>query len=219
MTPILVADVAEQVGKQVINVLAVAGSGAVGYFLTFALIWISCRMTIQRQPPKQVTKILSTLGAVACGIAAFFLLFNGAGGGGGWGFGPGMGFGTGSTQKAGPTQAQTVPVRTTQNDPGPSASALRIRILGGVKVKERRFFLVDGESSPRDLPEMKQLLRDRAKPMGEKPPIREVIIIVDNDSVARDHVAVRQLEEFVKEQLLTVSILDQTDEPGKGHRP
>jgi len=52
MSTILFADVAAQFGRTIINILAVAGSAALGYVLTFGLTWLICRATIHKQPPK-----------------------------------------------------------------------------------------------------------------------------------------------------------------------
>src|SRR5262249_54079201 len=101
MSPALFADVAEQFGRTVINILAVAGSAAVGYILTFILIWTGCRLTIHKQPPRSLAKILSALGAVAAGVVVAMLLFKG---GGGWGLGGGFGLGSGSGAGQSPTE-------------------------------------------------------------------------------------------------------------------
>src|SRR5262245_39675360 len=95
MTLFSAGEIADKVGQMVINGLAVAGSAAVGYFLTFGLIWLICRLTIQRQPPKAVTKILSLIGAILGGILAAMLLFGDGAGGGGFGLGGGLGLGRG----------------------------------------------------------------------------------------------------------------------------
>src|SRR5229473_1842066 len=105
MFPALFADVAEQFGRTVINILAVAGSAAVGYILTFILIWTICRLTIHKQPPRSLAKVLSALGAIAVGVVVAMLLFNGGGtGGGGWGSRLSKWLGFGSEPVQGPTE-------------------------------------------------------------------------------------------------------------------
>jgi hypothetical protein len=183
MFPALFADVAEQFGRTVINILAVAGSAAVGYILTFILIWTICRLTIHKQPPRSLAKVLSALGAIAAGVVVAMLLFNG---GGGWGLGAGFGFGGGSGTAQGPTEksppTQSAPPKTTQTtfDPSQVAAPLRVRVLGG-KISSKKFYGVEGEIDARDLKSIIDLLGDR---VGKKPAVRELIIVLKGDDAA-----------------------------------
>src|SRR5262245_28831769 len=67
----------------------------VGAILTALLVWFICRMTVNKQPPRPVRRMLRILGGVAGAIAAILFLPIGYGGfglgSGGLGLGPGGG--------------------------------------------------------------------------------------------------------------------------------
>jgi hypothetical protein len=203
---IIFADIADQVGRTVINVLAVAGSAALGYGLTYVLIWAICRLTIQAQPPTSLRKILSVLGAIAAGVLAATLLFNS--GGLGFGLGGGLGFGAGNSTRPETSAKNNAPVQPTQPTPPPtnmdqsrSASPLRVKVLG-VKDKEEKFYVVDGEAERRKLKNIEQIINDRIE---AKPTLRELIVVLrDENSAGYDSKAVIDLENAAQTAGLSV---------------
>lgn len=210
----LFADMAQQVGNTIIQALAVAGAAAVGYFVTRGLVWLICRATIHKQPPKQLSHIIGALAAAALGLAAFFFLFMGEGGGG-WGFGPGGGwFGTGSggasvgvTTTTTQTKFESPPIPLPPMPKSPQTSPkaqLAIRMLGGDDVKEERFYRVEGQERALTLAEVQKLIRDRKNAAKDK--IQEIVILVYRDSVSRDHEKVLALKNFGINEGLLVSI-------------
>ena len=191
----LFAGIAEQFGGTVINILAVGGAAAAGYVLTFVIVWTIYRLAIHKSPPKQGLKILSSLCGIGAGVLAALLLFGGVGGG--FGLGPGGWFGPGSnasqtdTGKNTPTH-QTPPKTTPTNvDASQVAPPLRVKVLG-IKDKEEKFYIVDGETERRNLKSVEQVIRDR---MEKKPSVRELIILLkdENTSAGYDSPAVKAL--------------------------
>jgi hypothetical protein len=199
---IVFADIADQVGRTVINVLAVAGSAALGYGLTYVLIWTICRLTIHAQPPTSLRKILSVVGAIAAGVLAAMLLFKSGGLGFGLGGGLGLGSGTSTQQDTGKTNE---PVQPKPPPPTPdqsqSSPPLRIKVLG-IKDKEEKFYVVEGETETRNLKSIKQLIRDRIE---ARPTVRELIVVLrDGNSAGYDSKAVIDLENAAQTAELSV---------------
>jgi hypothetical protein len=209
------ADLKQNVGNLIVNALAVAGAGAFGYFLTRSIIWAICKFGLQKNPPARISKLLGILGGVAMAILIAGLLFQGQGGGG-WGFGPGFGFGTGTgvadgTNKTEPTASQTKPESTETSVPTPkTANPLRIRMLGGQNVKTEDGKLVIYQPLPGNeaytLDRLKSIIRDRMQDQPNRPAIKEIVIIIEKDSVAHNHDAVLKLQQFALDQGLTVTI-------------
>ena len=83
VVPVMAVDPAQHFGNSIIHGLAVAGAAAVGYGLTFMLLWLTSKFAFNKRLPPQVRRPVCLLGAVAMGIFTWMLLFNG-GEGGGW---------------------------------------------------------------------------------------------------------------------------------------
>jgi hypothetical protein len=206
----LFADIAEKFGRTLINILAVAGSAALGYVLTFVLIWTICRLTIHKQPPATLKKLLSALGAIAAGALAAMLLFDG---GGGFGFGGTGWFGTGtsasqnSTEKNNPPTPPAPPKTTPDIDPTQTAAPLRVKVLGG-KISSKKFYIVEGETDARELKGeegVEKVIRDRSEKKPGKLTTRELIIVLkDGDSAGYDSSAVIDLENAAQTAGLSV---------------
>jgi hypothetical protein len=210
----LFADLKSNIGNMVVNVLAVAGAGAFGFFLTRGIIWLIGKLAFNKKPPQQVSRLLGILGAVAMALLVAALLFQGQGGGG-WGFGPGFGFGTGSgdssnssnttESKNGKTNQEITNTSTPK-----TGNPLRIRMLGGknVKLEDDKLVIYQPEpgSEAYTLDRLKPLIRDRMQDKPGVPAIHEIVIIIEKDSVAHNHDAVLKLDQFAKDQGLTVTI-------------
>jgi hypothetical protein len=195
MSAVVFADIAEQFGRTVINILAVGGAAAAGYILTFIITWTVYRLAIHRPPPKQGIKILSSLCGIGAGVVVAMLLFNGAGGGGGdgwWPFGGAGGIPQGATGKN-VTPTQPTPPKTTPaiTDTSLAAAPLRVKVLGG-KIPSKKFYVVDSETDARDLGGVEKVITARTE---NKPPVRELIVVLkDADSAGYDSPAVKDLD-------------------------
>lgn len=208
MFPFAIA--AEHFGQTIINVLAVAGSAAVGYFVTYGIVWVVCRLAVHKPPPRGVAKIMSLLGGVVCGLAVAMLLFKGDGSGGGWGFGSGLGFGKGpgntAQQTASATGTEATRVEKTQPE-SPTSARMYVYMLGGYQPKEE-FYRTDG-GAPMNFEAVTEAIQARLA-QANSPRLQELVIVLDDKSVVRDHYTVKRLEEYAKQHDLIPTIQDRT---------
>jgi hypothetical protein len=210
---LLWADLAQSIGSTVVNILAVAGGAAVGYFGTYGLVWVLCRATVHKTPPKIAQKILSALGGIACGLLVAMLLFQGEGtgwgSGGGWNLFGGSGKGNSSASSTNPTVPQATTQRTTPTSIAnlDTATTMQIRMLGPNTVKGDKFYQIEKEPTAYSLEDLKPIIRGRMKAHDGQPGIRALEIIVDPEtSVARNHPKVKELSDFAAGEGLTVTI-------------
>jgi hypothetical protein len=193
------------IGMQALKFLAVAGGAAVGWVGCGALFRLVARLSVGRPVPRPMMLVVRSLGAVALGLAVWAWVF----GTGGSGFGTGTGLGLGGQGGQG-TEVEAPPEpRPLEPAPGPAEkekagiSVLRIEMLGGARVREQRFYLLEGSTQPMTLDELRARLRE-PKSGGV---LKGIEIVIYEDSVAQDHPAVRDLERWAKQHDLTVRIV------------
>lgn len=186
------------------HLLAVAGSAALGALGVGATVRLAGRAVGGRKAPQPAVVVVRLLGAVAGGLAAWLWLF----GPGGPGWGPGGGgsvFGgagaAGGTARdaAASTAEQPLPV-TGITQTSPASDTVRVTMLGGERVKEERFYEVDGEKKALTFPELIEAIH-RKHPGGD---LKTVEIFIYRDSVAEIHLAVRRLIDWAKQNGLAV---------------
>src|SRR5579871_234553 len=85
-----------------------------------------------------------------------------------------------------------------------ASDTLRIEILGGARVKDERFYLLEGEKEPRTLTELRKIIQARRQE-PDKPPLRGIVILIYAASVARDHPAVKTLVKWAEGNGLSVT--------------
>jgi hypothetical protein len=129
----------------------------------------------------------------ALGGFALWLAMTRVGGGGG----PGPG-GPGAGGYAGGTEESSAGSNSTAKKPA-AATVLRVHLLGGQRVKQDRFYVIDGDP-PRKWEELVEAITSRRK---EDPSLKTIDIVIHPDSVDRDNPAVRQLQNWAKENDLT----------------
>lgn len=206
----------QNIGNFVVSALAVAGAGAVGYFLTAFLLWLITKFAFDKKLPQPVSRAVSVLGGVAVALLVVGLLFNG-GGGGGWGLGPGFGFGTGNgtgeNKEKQPENKDTGTPKTPRQDStdntgteAGAAAPLQVLMLGGDRVKgsteaELTYYQVLPDGKAYNLGDLKSVIRERK---NGKPALRELLLIIRSDSVAHDHPAVKRLETFAHDEGLAI---------------
>ena len=208
MVPLPLAALAEHFGQTIINVLAVAGSAAVGYFLTLGIVWLACKLTIHRPPPRTVAKIISLLGGILCGLLMALLLFKGEGGGG-FGLGGGLGLGRGPNSTTSATTNSTEPERTekTETSDNPKSAQLFVFAVGG-RQEEQKFYRL--ETGPTlDLAGIEDVIRARMK-RDDLPKLKEVVIVLEKHTLVPSHHAITNLQDFAKSQNLIPTIQDRT---------
>jgi hypothetical protein len=199
-------------GMQILKWLAVIGGAAVGGWGGGLLFRLLVRLSVHRSVPSKVVMPVRILGAVALGLAVWIWAFSSGGtgpGAGGW-FGSGTGGQLSETNKeSGPRSEPAVepkadvPERASpQSHPG--QDTLRIEILGGARVQQERFYLLEGENQPRTLPEVRKFIQARQQEK-DKRPLKGIVILVYGSSVARDHPAVKNLVKWAEEHHLSVT--------------
>lgn len=191
----------------VVRVLAVAGGAAVGAFVTGWGVRLLTRALVHRQVPPKALAVVRALGAVAFGIAVYFLVFGSGGpgyglGGGGWGFGGKGAVGDdGDSKHAGKsTKDKDKNKDGDEGKPIPPKpdDTIRVVLLGGDRVIDDRFYQVGGDPTPSSLAEVQSQIE------GHQPPVRIVEIVIYLNSVAESHPAVVKLKQWAEDRKLTV---------------
>lgn len=185
------------IGLMLVKLLAVVGGIAVG---AIGLPWffklVVRVMTGQKLPPR-VMKTFRVLGGLAIGLLIWTWVFSsgegglGGSGGGWWPFGQGGGKGT-ATQKAveAPATPKKEPVA-----PTPTAESVPIHLLGGSRVHEQRFYVLDHDP-PRNLAELTKALEERKQ---SRPALDRLDILIYKDSVDHSNPAVTELIRWAQE--------------------
>lgn len=184
---------------QVMKLLAVVGGAALGYMLVGALLRFAGRFLPRDRVPRAVQLAVRLLGGFTTGLLVYLWLF-GVGGSGGWGSGGGgwVPFGGTGGEEGGANQKGKDPLR--DQPAPPRAATLRVDLLGGTRVKEQRFYMLEGSDRALTFEELTQAVGERRK---LTPPIAGLRIVLHPDSVDRSNPAVRQLERWARDQGLT----------------
>ncbi len=188
----------------VIKLLAVAGGALIGGLLVGLLTGAAVRGLTARKMAPWARNIMRLLGAVAGGwLVALWLLA-----GGGWEIGGPGGLGIGSGSGRGPSTQRheardTSPSTRSLAATGENArfeESLRIEVLGPAPLRKlaggkepnlQRPYRVEGQMM--SLAEIKDLIRKRRL---QEPPLRHVVLVLYNDSPARDRPVVYDLADW-----------------------
>jgi hypothetical protein len=193
-------------GMQILKGLAVAGGAAIGWLGSGWSLRLIVRLSLLRATPPRVLLPIRALGALALGFAVWTWAFSSGGSG------PGAGglFGTGDTggQQTGtgtePTAERETMLVKPEIEPGSAQESLRIEILGGARVKDERFYLLEGENEPRTLTEIRKAIQAR-RYQQDQPALKGIVVLVYGSSVARDHPAVKTLVKWAEANGLSVT--------------
>ncbi len=194
-------------GWYVVKVLAVLGGAATGGFCSGLLLRLLVKFWLRRPVPRSMLIPVQILGAVALGLAVWLWLSSvgtsGPGGGGLFGFGSGSGSETGqaANHEKKESSGQTTSRDKTVLD---ASEIMRIEVLGGDRVHEQRFYLIDGNEEAKTLAELRQAILARQQ-QKDKLPLKGIEILFNENSVARNHLAMRNLEKLAKDQDLAVT--------------
>jgi hypothetical protein len=185
-----------------------AGIGLVGGGWALRFFW---RVLLHRPAPPRLLALARLLGMVILGVLVYLWVFGGGdtsglgGGGGWWPFGGRGGGGSGS-QTTGPSTAKQAATATRQQEKQPepatpdAAHVLKVRLLGGKEVVAQRFYKVEGEAQAMTWTELLAFLEKRRK---QDPALKEIDLLLYEDSVDRDNPAVTQLEDWARRNGLT----------------
>lgn len=200
-------------GMFFLKLLAVAGGGVLGGAGAGAAVKRMTKFTIRKEAPQTLVLPSRIAGCVGAGLAVWLWAFGSGGSGLGVGSG-GLGAGGGRFLGYDPPE-QTSKEKDAQTDrkaeahPGtvgaPALRSARIEMLGGSRVQQDRFYIIDEQQPPRTLAEIREILL--AKRNQEIDPLKGIEIIIYEDSVAKDHPAVRELEQWARQNGLQVGML------------
>lgn len=196
----------QEVGMFVSRVAAALVGGVVGAIATAIVLWWLCRMTVNRQPPRPVRRLLHILGGLAGALAAVLFLPIGFGGFGLGSGGLGLGPGGGGFQPAAVVAPEPPPAPSKSSEPPPrTEQRARVVMLGGPLVKGDAFYRWADEPAPRTLAEIQARLRTR---IDANPPLTVLeIAIYFEDSLSRQSAPVVQLSDWATQAGLSVRIV------------
>lgn len=183
-------------GMLVVKWLAVAGGAAIGALMFGVVGQFWSKRMMRRPASKPMMLVLRLLGALLMGSLVWAFVF-GSGGGGGLG-GSGSGFwpfGAKGSQGSASEDAATSKQPPQDTARGPRVESLKIRILGGKRVENQRFYVIDAEK-PRDWDELKETVLERRQ---HNPALQEIEILLYKDSVDRQNPAVTKLDKWARE--------------------
>jgi hypothetical protein len=136
-------------------------------------------------------------GCAALGGFALWLAMTRVGGGGGPGpGGPGAGGYTGGNEES------DAGSKATRKKPAAPLAVLRVHLLGGQRVKEDRFYVIDG-GSPLNWEELVEAIAARRK---QDRSLKTIDIVIHPDSVDRENPAVLRLQSWAKDHDLTPTL-------------
>jgi len=212
----------------VIKGLAVAGGALVGYLGGGWSIRLLCRLLFHSKVPPRVVTMIRLLGMAAMGMLVYLWVFGastagGLGGGGGWwpfggkaGQGDNQAESTGIANGASPSPAEPPAAEPPNRLATQEPRLMQVRLLGGVRVIEQRFYQVEGEKQPLTWIELRKVLEERCR---EEPPLKVIEIVLFKDSVDRDNPAVTQLESWAKENSVMLKVAFPDREGGREDVP
>jgi hypothetical protein len=188
---------------------AVVAGALTGFLTSGFVVRKSTTALIRREAPQVVVFPFRVVGG-ALGGWLVMLAFGGGLGFFGGGEGTGNGTGAGvqpSANRSTENRAVSLPAKP---EAAPSApQTLRVRLLGGSRVAGEKFYQIDNMPQAMTLSELKKNI-DEQKQHG----LKGIEILIYQNSVARNHPAVHNLEDWAGQQGLSVTI-----PPTKGDLP
>jgi hypothetical protein len=172
---------AEGATAMVVKGLAVGGGFLVGYALGAAVAWALDRWLFAHKAPPQVKKAVALLAGVAVAVVLAMILF-GEGGNGLFGRGGDAGKEKGTAPDDGkknsepPKEVPREKAPPKKEAPRPTPGDIHITILGGKEVNEGanhegRFYLVEANSEPKTLTQLKEFVAQRREVNAKAEPI------------------------------------------------
>lgn len=206
MEPLL-ANVFENVGRIVLNILAIAGGFLIGNVLALILCRVLAKFALKSRFPVWVEAIARIAGGIIVAILVALLVF----GDGGWGFGgsgggrPGGPGGSSAQQQGDNTDDPKEKPKTDQKpkiDPLPSDDTIKITIMRGSAFPKT--FRFEGYTEAVDLETAKNMLRQRIQ--SGKGKLKSVTFLLYANSTAPDGTVVEELKRFVTSLDLDVTL-------------
>ena len=204
MLPIY-ADSFENVGRVLLNLLAILGGFLLGNIVMMFTARLTARFVFHKPAPKFLEHILRLMGGVLGAVLVAMLVF----GDGGWGIGGSGGGnqgGTGGDNKQQPANTNTnkdkpkeeppkkeTPKIEPKIDTTEKTITVRVEILGG-SPDEDRYYLYEDDKEASTLPEVKNKIRTRA----DRAKLKRLEISIYKGSASRVTNIVKNLETFAQ---------------------
>ncbi len=188
---------------------AVVAGALAGFMGSGFIVRKSTTALVRKEAPRALVFPFRVVGGALGG----WLVMLAFGGGQGW-FGGGDGIGDGGAPGVQPSASQPTDNRAVKLPAKPEVvpahtQTLRIRLLGGPRVANEKFYQIDNQPQAFTLSELKRTI-DLQKQQG----LKGIEILIYQNSVARNHPAVHNLEDWAGQQGLSVTI-----PPTKGELP
>lgn len=199
----LFANTFENVGRTLLNFLAIGGGFLLGSVLMWFVVRMVAKFTFQQKPNKAVDMVARGIGGIAGALLIALLVF----GDGGWGFG-----GSGGGRPGGPggkdLQQPNTPATNKETDkakpeippikvtPEDLSDRVKIVILGG-SVKDDKFYLLE---QPMSLDELKKALETR----NQQKKLNGLTVFVYKNSAALDSAVVSDLKDLARKLQLSI---------------
>lgn len=207
MTPLL-ANAFENVGRTILNFLAIGGGFLIGTVVAWTLVRLVTKFMLKRKPNVYVDKIARVVGGIVGAILIALLVF----GDGGWGFGGsggGLPGGPGGTDKQQPGKGNgegepkntdpTIPAAKIKIKPPEVDDRVKIVVLGGQALPDK-FYLFEDETAPSTLRELtlKVEARDKLKKL------KGLEVFVYKNSAALDSAVVGDVKDLARKMNLSI---------------
>ncbi|CAN5383838.1 hypothetical protein BH11PLA2_BH11PLA2_07940 [soil metagenome] len=186
--------------QMLVNLLAVGGGFLAGYLLTMLIAKFIDRAVIHRQSPKGLHKVVRILGGLAVAILVALIVF---GHGQGWNLFGGAANGSGASDGKDAVQPISTPYTKPETPPEQvkplplSTERIRITLLGGGDVKEKKFYRIDDETVPVNLADVKAAIQKRMNVLATKPMLE--VVFAKQNRLPQEHAAVTQLVQWVQD--------------------
>ncbi|WP_020473949.1 hypothetical protein [Zavarzinella formosa] len=203
----LFANSLENVGRTLLNFLAIGGGFLLGSIAGWAAVRVAAKFILLAKPNKTISLIARALGGIAGAILVALFVF----GDGGWGFGGsggGLPGGPGGTDKQQPGQpineepkAEPKKIEPPKIKPKPPETddSVKVVVLGGDATQDR-FYLLEDEKAPSTLEEV--TLKVEARNQAKK--LSRLTIYVYKNSAAMDSAVVGDLKDLARKLDLSI---------------
>ena len=186
--------------KYIQHGLMIAGGALVGAVVTGVILVVLFKLARVKKTPRRLTTVLSVMGGIVGGWLVFALLS------GMDGYGPGLGGGIVGGDLSGKGSTLVSTARDTRREADYSLRVMIVRSRD-YEPESKRYYLVEGRTPARTLPEVIQVIKDRHQ---LNPALKTVEIVIYQDSIAETRGLADDVEDPVRPLGLTVK----THKPG-----
>jgi hypothetical protein len=198
----LLADTISNIGRTIMNILAIAGGFLIGNLLALIACRLAAKFALKKRLPYWLEGLIRVFVGILVAILVAYFVF----GDGNWGFGgsgggrPGGPGGDNSQQKSdekADTKEKPVIVPKPKVEPKSTDETVKVIILRGASFPKS--FRFDGYEEAVDVETAKQMLKQRLDMSKGK--LKSVTFILYENSTAAKGTVVEELERFVSSKL------------------